>query len=290
MAAQSLSLLVILGPTASGKTALSVELAKMYDGEVISADSRAIYKYLDIGTAKPSLIEQKDIVHWGFGVAGPGDSFTAADFKNYADSKIKDIQSRQKLPILVGGTGLYIDAVLYDYSFAPVNRELRKEIANKSIYELQRLIIDLNLGMPINNKNPRHLIGVIERGNNLPTKRPLNKDILLIGICPNKSKLEENIKLRIQTMINSGVIDEIKKCASIYGWDSIPMSGGIYRVFKEYFEGTCSLADTVIRCEKSDRLLAKKQMTWFKRNNDINWFGSSDEAINWLEEQFSGKL
>ena len=114
---EQLPLVVIVGPTASGKTGLAIELAEKYNGEIICADSRTIYRGMDIGTAKPTLKERQGVVHWGLDLVEPGEAFSAADFKAYADDKIANIRSREKVPFLVGGTGLYIDAVIFNYQF-----------------------------------------------------------------------------------------------------------------------------------------------------------------------------
>ena len=137
------TLIIITGPTASGKTGLAIKLAKLFGGEIISADSRAIYKDIDIASAKPTIEERDGVPHWGFNLVEPGERFTAADFKEYAYSKIEDILSRGKIPFLVGGTGLYIDAVLYDYEFSGgVDEEFREKLSQKSIEELQQYIFE----------------------------------------------------------------------------------------------------------------------------------------------------
>jgi len=290
MVAPKINLLTIVGPTASGKTSLSINIAKKYDGEIISADSRAVYKYLDIGSAKPSKEEQDGVPHWGFDLVGPGQTYTVADFKEYADDKIQDIQSRGKLPILVGGTGLYVDAVLYDYSLAPKNIGARDNMGKLSIEELQSIIKSKKLKMPENVNNKRYLIRTIERDNSQLTKKPLSKSSLIIGICPGKQVLNSRIELRLKVMLENGVIDEILSCSDKYGWDSIAMTGGIYKSFKGYLAGGTTLEEAKASFIKSDRVLAKKQMTWFKRSPDINWFDSAQEAQNWFDKHFGGKL
>ena len=153
----SLPLIVIVGPTASGKTGLSIKLAKKFNGEIISADSRAIYRGLDIGTAKPSIEERQGVVHWGIDLVNPGEYYTAADFKRYADAKIDDIRSREYLPILVGGSGLYIDAVLFNFEFGKLPIvEKRTTLQKMDILELQSYCVKNNIKLPDNIQNKRY--------------------------------------------------------------------------------------------------------------------------------------
>ena len=156
MVAKQVKYVVIVGPTASGKTGLSIKIAKKYGGEVIAADSRTVYQGLNIGTAKPTVAEQQGIQHWGFDLVGPGASFSVADFKQYATDTMKDIRARNNLPIIVGGTGLYVDALVYDFSLAEPNLELRRELYHLGVIELQGRIRDKGLLMPVNNQNKRH--------------------------------------------------------------------------------------------------------------------------------------
>ncbi|MEI6237276.1 MAG: tRNA (adenosine(37)-N6)-dimethylallyltransferase MiaA [Candidatus Saccharibacteria bacterium] len=290
MATKDIKLIAIVGPTASGKTGLSIDVAKKYDGEVVSADSRAIYKYMDIGTAKPSKDEQAGILHWGIDLVGPGQDYSVADYKKYADKKIDDIKNRHKLALLVGGTGLYVDSVLYDFSLAPKNPKIRFEMADKTITQLQQIIKDKKLQMPENLNNKRYLIRAIERGNAPLLKKLTPKDALIVGICPNKIVLQKKIEKRLDNMLKDGVVDEIKLCANKYGWDSTAMTGGIYRAFKGYIQGTCSIEESKENFIKSDLLLAKRQMTWFKRNKDIRWFDNPKDALVWLDKQLGAKL
>jgi tRNA dimethylallyltransferase len=135
---KQLPLIVIVGPTASGKTSLAVQLAKKYDGEIICADSRTIYKGMDIGTAKPTLAERAVVLHWGLDLVEPGELFSAADFKRYADQKIEEIRNRGHVPFLVGGSGLYVDAVVFDYAFGvKADPSKRQMLEDWTVEELQ---------------------------------------------------------------------------------------------------------------------------------------------------------
>ena len=283
-------LLTIVGPTASGKTALAIKLAESYNGEIIAADSRTVYKYLDIGTAKPAAGERGGIAHWGFDLAGPGDKYTVADFQKYAADKISEIIDRQRLPVLVGGSGLYVDAVVYGFSLAPADEYLRRVLEKMSTHQLQRKITANHLDMPFNRFNRRHLIRTIERQGASLTRKPLSSDNLIIGLNPTKVELERRIEARAKQMIDRGVVREIEEAAAIYGWQAAALDGGIYRVFKEKLAGQRTPEQIMAAFIRSDLKLAKKQMTWFKRNPDIKWFAGGEEAFAWFGQAYGGKL
>jgi tRNA dimethylallyltransferase len=286
----TINLLAIVGPTASGKTALSINVAKKHHGEIIAADSRTVYKFMDIGTAKPSLTEQDGMPHWGLDLVGPNQKTTVADYKKYADSKIKEINQRNHLPILVGGSGLYIDTVLYNFSFAPANEVLRQKLEKLSIAELQQKITSQKLKMPENLQNKRYLIRALERGNVPLIKKELPLRVVIIGINPGKEILRARIEQRALKMIKDGVVEEIKLVADKYGWQNEAMTAGIYKVFRPFLEGKINQETAIKNLIISDIQLVKKQMTWFKRNPDIRWFESVKLANSWLDKQISGKL
>lgn len=290
MAAKQLTLLAIVGPTASGKTGLAIEIAKKYRGEIIAADSRTVYKGLDIGTAKPSLEERQGIPHWGFDLVGPGESFSAADFKDYAHAKILEITERGNLPIIVGGTGLYVDALLYDYSFSPPNIEARRRLEGLGVIELQRMIVSTGLMMPENIQNRRHLIRSLERGHAEPTKKHLLEGTIILGLNPNKDILKERIIARADAMLAAGVIDEVDWAFANYSDGSEAVTGGIYRVFRDVIRGELPKEDAIKLFVQSDLQLAKRQMTWLKRNSDIKWFTDAEAAFTWFNQTIGGTL
>ncbi len=285
-----LTLLAIVGPTASGKTGLAIDIAKKYRGEIIAADSRTVYKGLDIGTAKPSIDEQDGIPHWGIDLVGPGETFSAADFKAYALDKITKITARGNLPIVVGGTGLYIDALLYDYSFAPQNLKKRKELEGLGTSALQQRITDEGLGMPENIQNRRHLIRVLEKGNQTSARGPLYTGARIIGLNPDKEVLRQRIIQRAGAMLDAGVMKEVAWALKAYGADSEALTGGIYRVFRDVVWGDLPKEKAVELFVYSDVHLAKRQLTWFKRNKDINWFVDAGDALRWFNNEFGGTL
>ena len=234
--------LVILGPTGSGKTGVSIEIAKAVDGEIISADSRAIYKGMDIGTAKPTREEMQGIPHYGLDLVTPGERFTVADWKRYALEKIQDIKSRGKVPIIVGGTGLYIDALIYDYKF----------------------------------KGPTGMkIGDTEQ-KTCSDRKEIKGDYTLIGIEWSTEELRERLNKRITRMFRPELYDEVKKLVQTYGWDCGAMKSDIYEYAWQYINGGLTLDEAKERCFYEDWHLAKRQMTWFKRNPHIIWLRLPD--------------
>lgn len=282
--AKSVKLLAIVGPTASGKTGLAIQIAKNYDGEIIAADSRTVYKGLDIGTAKPSLDEQSGIPHWGLDLVGPGESYNVAEYKRYADEKIADVIARGKLPILVGGTGLYIDAVLYNYSLAPQNSTVRDELNQLGVIELQKMIHEKGYVMPENSSNKRYLVRVLEREGQVAVKNQLADGTKIIGLNPPREILKKRIEDRAELMLDMGVMDEVKWAFDNYPIDSEALTGGIYRIFRDVIWGDLPKRAAVEKFVYSDLHLAKRQLTWFRRNSDITWFEDAESAFEWFED------
>lgn len=284
-----LPLVAIVGPTASGKTSLAIELAKKCNGEIICADSRTIYKYMDIGTAKPTIEDQARVPHWGLDIVEPGTRFTAADFKRYAVTKIDEIRARGHTPFIVGGTGLYINAVLYDYQFAGGYDELlREKLETLPIEELHDYCIKNNVEIPENEKNKRYLIRAIEKADSVKimTTRPL-ENTYVVGISSELlSDYDERIRRRSEQLFENGVVEEAIMLGKKYGWDSEAMTGNIYRLVKQYLDTKMSLQELMVRSIIADRQLAKRQMTWFKRDKNIKWL-ALPEAKKYLENILS---
>ena len=229
--------IVILGPTGSGKTGVSIKIAKKIDGEIISADSRAIYKGMDIGTAKPTKEEMEGVPHFGLDLVEPGERFTVAVWKEYAEKKIKELRARGHVPIIVGGTGLYIDALIYDYHF----------------------------------KGPTgHKIGDFEQ-KSCSDRTEVKGNFLIIGIKWETEVLRERLKRRIDQMFNEDLYDETLGLVKKYGWGSGAMKSDIYEYAWKYLNGELSLEEAKEQCFYEDYHLAKRQLTWFKRNANINW-------------------
>ena len=278
------ALVAIVGPTASGKSDLAMKVAKKFNGEIICADSRTIYKGMDIGTAKPSRKEQTAVPHWGLDLVEPGQRFSAAQFKKYAEEILKDIQNRGKLPILVGGTGLYIDSIIFDFSFIPrpgLGKGKGKELEKMNIGQLQDMIRKLGYPMPKNFQNRRHLINTIERKGKTGSKRGhLPENILLIGLLPSDGVIKQRISKRAEEIFSSGVLDETKKLVGKYGEEKLLKTAGIvYRLCLAVLKDEMSESSAIEKFKILDWQYARRQKTWFKRNRAIKWFSNSDLAF-----------
>ncbi len=287
MATQSLErelpLIVIAGPTASGKTALAVRLAERFGGEIICADSRTIYTGMDIGTAKPTCDERANVPHWGLDLVEPGGRFTVADFKAYAEQKIAEIRERGNVPFLVGGTGLYIDAIVFDFAFAgEANEVLRKQLERMNIQELQKYCENNNIKLPENDHNKRYLIRAIERKNvTVKRRETLIDNTIVVGITTNRETLRTRIALRSEQLFANNVVEEATILSKKYSWDSEAMTGNVYPLVRKYIAG--ELDETGLRreFEISDWRLAKRQMTWLRRNPYIMW-GTIEASEHYL--------
>jgi len=250
-------LLAIVGPTASGKSGLAMRLAKEFNGEIICANSRTDYKGMDIGTAKPSGAEQAEIPHWGLDLVDPGQAFSAAKFKKYAQAAVADIQNRGKFPILVGGTGLYVDSVLYDYQFSLTAGERD----------------------PI---NPRHL----KKSDEAPRRGGLLKNVLLIGLMPLDEVLKERIANRAEDIFEQGIIGETKDLLDKYGAKAVAGTAGIvYKIVMRVLGGEINNEEAKELFKTADWQYARRQKTWFKRNPHIKWFTSPEEAYKAARKQ-----
>lgn len=265
-------LVAVVGPTASGKSGLAMDIARSYNGEIICADSRTVYKGMDIGTAKPSKREQTEIPHHLLDILEPGESFSAAAFKQHANQVIKSISSKGKLPIMVGGTGLYVDAILFDYSFGPeADKDRRAELAGLCLEELHDYCYKYNIILPANRENKRHIIRAIELGGLKSEEKVLRKDTIVVGISTNKDELRARVEKRAHQMVEQGILQEIEGLVKRYGWNSEAMTGNIYRIFRGVIEGEKSLDSALQEVVCSDLHLAKRQITWLKRNPHIYW-------------------
>lgn len=272
-------LIVILGPTASGKSELAIKLAKKFKGEIVSADSRQIYKEMEIGTAKPK--STKGIDHYLIDTIRPNKEYNAALFKKAAVKAIENIQRRKKNPFLVGGTGLYIRAVVDNIQFpkVPANNKLRKELEKKNIKDLFRIYkkLDPQGSKLIDRENKRRLVRAIEvckiTGQSFWQQRQKEKplfEILQIGLKPSKALLRSNIKKRIENMFRQGLEKEARFLSKKYG--SIPPLNTIgYQEWKEFFEGKIDKDKVKELIISHTNKFARRQMTWFKKDKTIHW-------------------
>jgi tRNA dimethylallyltransferase len=279
-------LLVILGPTASGKSDLAIQLAKIFNGEVISADSRQVFKEMNIGTAK---ILNSKTPHHLIDLISPTEFFSAAQYQKLAYQVIKNIQKKGKLPILCGGTGLYISSVIENWQFPkiPAQNKLRKELEAKSIQELLKIYqkLDSQGTQMIDVKNKRRIIRAIEVSS-LSNKsfwqqrkkiKPIF-DTLLIGLKLPKEKLRQRVNKRTEKMIQIGLETEVKNLVNKYGWISSLQSIG-YQEWKEYFNDKISKKEVQNLIELHTLQYIKRQITWFKKMKGIKWIEKPERAI-----------
>lgn len=242
---------VIVGPTASGKTALGIELARQFNGEIICADSRTVYKYMDIGTAKPTPAEQRVVAHHLLDVVEPDQAFTVVDFKRLAEQAITEIWARGHVPIMVGGSGLYVDAVLFDYSFSPEGAERD----------------------PI---NPRHA-----HQNNPHTKHLLRKNTIVLGLNVPREVLVQRIEGRTEKMVEDGFVDEVRWLSGQYP-DARALLAPGYKAMMAYIQGQVSLEEATHQFVRNDRQLARRQLAWFRRNKSIQWLDDPSNAVEFV--------
>lgn len=279
-------LIVIVGPTASGKTGLAIRLAKKFGGEIISADSRAVYRGLDIGTAKPSVEERQGVPHWGIDIADPDQRFTAADFQRYAFGMIDAVRGRGRIPFLVGGTGLYVDSVVYKYQFPSDTNDFdRREMLMKLDLEvLHRYCAENNVELPENRKNKRYVVNnILRKGAERRRSDMQLPNTYVVGIATDKSELHSRIERRARGIFASGVIDEAKNMADRYGWESEAMTGNIYPLVHKYLDGLITEDELRQKFTVQDRRLAKRQNTWFRRNEHIVWL-DVDSAYTYIAQ------
>lgn len=265
-------LLVIVGQTASGKTSLAIKLAEQFDGEIICADSRTVYKGADIGTAKPTELEQKQIRHHLLDIVEVGELFSVADFKRLADEAIADISARGKLPILVGGSGLYIDAVIYNYEFRKtVDDSVRDAFKDATIEELQSELIKRKINIPENSQNKRYLIRSLEAGSQKITHSEIRKNTLILGLDVDTKDLRCRSIKRTQHMFKDGLVDETRTLGRRFGWDARVLKAPAYVAGHSVIVQSQNEAMAIEQCVALDLKLAKKQRTWFRRNKHIVW-------------------
>ncbi len=290
-------IIAVAGPTASGKTALAVEIAKRVDGEIVSCDSMQIYKDMSIGTAKPDEDEMQGIPHHMIDFVEPERRYSVADFVCDARACIDDILSRGKIPVIAGGTGLYMDSVLNNISFAdfdsdPKFREEMQALAesegNDAVHALLQKA-DPEAAEKIHPNNVRRVIRALEvckvTGKtftqvNRESVRDAVYDALIIGIDRNRERLYERINLRVDIMLEKGLLAEVQELWERgVGKDTTAMQAIGYKELVEYLEDGCSFDDAVEKIKMESRRYAKRQLTWFRRNPDIIWFDADEDGF-----------
>lgn len=288
--------LVIVGPTASGKTSLSITLAKKFNGEVVSADSRQVYTGLDIGTGKVTTEEMDGVPHHLIDVVQPSEKYTITEYVRDARNAIEDITKRGKLPIVVGGTFFYIDALLGKIVApeVPPNEELREKLEELSTDELLEILKkkDPDRAHVIDTQNPRRLIRAIEIAEALGKVPPLKSeelyDTLTLGIDISKEKLKEYIHDRLLRRIHEGMIDEVVSLEEEgLSYERLAELGIEYRYIAEYLQGKMTDAELISVLETKIWQYAKRQMTWLKRDPEIVWIKAGNvESVITLITKF----
>jgi len=294
-------LLVILGPTASGKSDLAIKIAKKFNGEVISADSRQVYKGMDLGTGKVEKDQQKskfyyseNIRHHLLDIIKPTQYFSVYNYQKLALKAIKDILKRKKLPILCGGTGFYISSVIENWQFTKIKPDwkLRKSLEQLSNEELLKQLekIDPERAKEIDPKNKRRIIRALEIAFKLGKvpkliKKPLKMDILILGIKKEKEELKELIKKRLEKRLEKGMIEEVKRLKK----EGVPSSklesfGLEYRWINRFLEKKISYEEMIKSLYKEILKYAKRQMTWFKKMKNVFWIKTEKEAYRLVKD------
>lgn len=290
--------IVILGPTASGKSGFGIKLAKKYNGEIISCDSRQFYKYMNIGTAKVTKEEMQGIKHYMIDIIKPDQNFSVAEFKKQAEEIIDDILKRKKTPILVGGTGLYIQAIVDNLSIpqVPPDFKLRKDLEKKDIEKLwaKLMKLDPNAEKFVQRQNKRRIIRALEVC--IKTGKPFSSfqkkgepkyNFLQIGIKVERDKLYKRIDKRVNQMIDDGLIKEVKKLNKKYSQDKPAMSGIGYGEFRgklNKIKDEKVLAEIIQNIKFHTHQYARRQMSWFKRDEKIKWIEKYSETNKLVKE------
>lgn len=305
-------ILVIAGPTAVGKTKFAIEAAKAVDGEIVSCDSMQLYKYMDIGSAKPTPQELSQVRHHLVDIVDPAEPFSVALYQKMAKAAIEDIFSRGKIPIIAGGTGLYLNSLLYDMDFAsaPCDMDLRKSLEKEAELmggdylhkKLQE--VDSQAAERIHPNNIKKLIRALEcanTGTNIKDFRACGQKCKdyernLIGLTRNRNELYDRINKRVDILVQQGLFKEVEELLERgLTEDDISMKGIGYKEIIGYFDGLYTKEHAIDLIKKNTRHLAKRQLTWFRRYEDMKWLNISDfakeedavrEMLLWLKNEF----
>ena len=307
---QKPKVIVICGPTASGKTSLSIELAKRINGEIVSCDSMQIYKDMTIGTAKPTVEEMQGIKHYLIDSVAPNERYSVADYKKDAINAIKHIISEGKTPIIVGGTGLYLEALIYNIEYNEIEtdfayrEELSKLEEREGLEYLYKMAekIDKKAMEKISHNDKKRILRVLEIYRSTgKTKTELEAEsrknepefeYLLFGITMDRDKLYERINKRVDIMLSQGLIEEVENLIKKYNDFPTAMQGLGYKEVVEYLQGTTSKNEMIEKIKQETRRYAKRQLTWFRKYKDLIWLNGLDDLqnnINIILEEYSGR-
>lgn len=304
-------LIILAGPTASGKTSVSIDLAKRLGGEIISADSMQVYKYMDVGTAKISVEEMQGVKHHLIDVLDPKEDFNIVKFQNMVKCSIEEIVKNGHIPILVGGTGFYIQSIIYDIDFnnEDDNSSIRKELEEEYdtygadfMYEKLKKI-DMVSADSIHKNNKKRIIRAIEfflinnepisSHNEVQRKKNSPYDYRFFVLNPPRDILYERINKRVDIMVENGLVDEVKKLREMgLSMENISMQGIGYKEILEYLDGDTSLEAAIENIKQNTRHMAKRQVTWFKREKDVIYvdpflFESNEKIVDYMIEKIN---
>lgn len=288
-------LIVVAGPTASGKTGLAIDIANYVGGEIVSADSMQIYKYMDIGSAKPTKEEQSQAVHHMIDFLEPHEEFSVADYTEMAHKVIADIYGREKIPVMAGGTGLYINSVVNDVTFGEMDtdyelrEELKKTAEEKGSEYLLHMLAEFDevSAKRLHPNNLRRIIRAIEfykitgkpiSEHQEETKQTVSRyNPLMLCVNWDREGLYDRINQRVDIMMNEGLLDEVKRLTDMGYTQALNSMKGIgYKEVMDYFDGKASLEETVEIIKQSSRRYAKRQLTWFRRDERIHYVSSEN--------------
>lgn len=295
---QKEKVIVICGPTASGKTALSIELAKKINGEIISSDSMQIYKDMTIGTAKPTVEEMQGIKHYLIDFVSPDERYSVADYKKDAKKAIKEIIGKGKTPIIVGGTGLYVDSLIYEIEYPNIEfdeqyrESLEKQVEKKGLEELYEKAkeIDPQAIEKISKNDKKRILRILEiyhaTGKNKTEqekesrKKEVEYDYKVYALNWDREKLYERIDKRVDIMIEQGLIEEVKEVYNKYEKFPTAMQGLGYKEVVQYLENELTKEEMIEKIKQETRRYAKRQLTWFRKNKQTIWLNAQDEIQN----------
>ncbi len=289
------TVIVIAGPTASGKTALSIKLAKELNGEIISCDSMQIYKEMDIGTAKVTKEEAEGIKHYLIDIVSPNERYTVSNFKKDSKNAIKEILNKGKTPIIVGGTGLYVDSLIYEIEYQDMefdinyrNELMEKAETNEGLKELyeQAKTIDSKAMEKISSNDKKRIIRVLEiykaTGKTkteleiLSRQKEVEYNYKVFVVNMDREKLYNRIDKRVDIMIENGLVEEVEKIYNKYNEFPTAMQGLGYKEVVEYLQGKINKEEMIEKIKKESRHYAKRQLTWFRKEKNFIWLNSED--------------
>jgi len=277
-------IICIVGPTGIGKTKLSIELAKRFNGEIINADSTQVYKELDIATAKVTKAEKEDIPHHLFDIKNITENYTVYDYQKDGRICIEKILNRENIPIVVGGTGLYIKALFYDYEFKEGN--IKGDYSSFTNEELYKKVLDINLDTNIHINNRKRLERFLDYYNSTGEIIENNKtdkllyDVIFIGLTTDRKTLYERINKRVDIMVKNGLIEESRKVYNSNIRTKAIMTPIGYKELFPYFENKKTLNECLDEIKQNSRKYAKRQYTWFNNQMNVNWFDVDFDNFN----------